>query len=227
MRIGMTPALESRLRCVDPTARVLVEAHVVVQDASKRTRAEFETADTVTLREHDFPTANLLDANGETTTLTLSTAPAGNALYVAHYGVEITPAIPSTGENVHEVRVAWEIDDGGGFAEQDATIYRFTRHAGDSGHVVAWLHEQMDARVTGLGATDQGRLRITSVTLPSGASFKVHGFNKTTDADPRLSSPPRLNISPAGSANPTPVAGVTYHTGPNLDFPAAGGVGRA
>jgi hypothetical protein len=215
----MTQALEQRLRCVDRTARGLVEAQVVVRSDFIQTRSDWETADGVTLREHQFTSANLLDANGESTSLTLSNAPAGNNLYTAHYWVEITPAIPGGGENVHEVQVALEIDAGAGFIEHDRATYGVIRRAGESPRPAVWIHEQLNARVAGIDSTDVLRLRIASVTLPGGASFRVHGYNKTTDADPRvpLTTSGAANLYPAGTANAAPISGVTYHTGVAVD----------
>ena len=210
------PNMRSSRGAPDSNWRPLVEAQAEQKSASKKTRAELQTADTFVARAHDFPAGNILDAHLETCELTLANAPAANHFYEAHYSVAIEVVIPGAGTAFHNVVVAIETDilGNGVWVEQwRSAPYDVTTKVGEPDRVVRWDSQHLTARVPGLTSASKLRLRIIEVTLPGGATFQVHGFNAATDGDPKIN----------GAANPQPIPGVTYHTGPVVDFMENGG----
>ena len=212
MRTGWNLALEERVRRADPAYRDILLAQAELAADLRQRRDQWELADSVVLRSHDFTAGNVLDAASETATLTLANAPAGNDRYVVHYRCQINVIVPVSNTNDHEVIVAIETNtDGAGWVGR-ATIRHFVqRSAGDPATAMVWEHEQVEVLVPGLDSTDEIRIRVVSATGPGGWSFTVHGFNAATDHDP-------------ADDTGADVGGVTYHTGRALTFRADGGV---
>ncbi|HWP38952.1 MAG TPA: hypothetical protein VNL18_15505 [Gemmatimonadales bacterium] len=196
----ISPRTIERLRCADPTVRVLTEAQVELRADLRQRKSQWQAADTVTLREHDFASAAALTAVGHTAELTLTNAPAGNSLYIAHYKLTITPDAPASGTNTHLLEVAVETDTAGTgtWVERQVLSYKVGRKAGESETAVVYDHEEAYVRLSGLTSASKLRLKVKSATMPGTSSFRVDPFNKATDGDV--------------------TAGVTYHTGPALDF---------
>ena len=78
---------------------------------------------------------------------------------------------------------------------------------GEPTTAVTWSSERLPVRVTGFTSAGKLRLKVKSASGPGGWSFSVHGFNLATDGDL--------------------LSGVTYHTGPAIDFLDGGGVALA
>lgn len=189
----------------DSPIRTLVEAQAEQRSDILKTKADLQSADGFTARAHDFPAGNSLTAAAATTQLTLANAPAGNHLYEAHFKVTITPVVPGAGTNTHKVVVAVEVDAAGvgSWVEQYSFEYEVIRKVGEVATAVVWPSERLPVRVAGLTSASLLRLKIKSASGPGGWSFAVHGFNLATDLDL--------------------LAGVTYHTGPAIDFLDGGG----
>lgn len=189
----------------DSPIRTLCEAQAEQRSDILKTKADLQSADGFTARAHDFTSANVLDAAAETAEVTLSNAPAANSLYEAHFKVTITPVVPGAGTNTHTVVVAVETDltGGGTWVEQWTFTYEVIRKVGEPATAVVWPSERLPVRVPSLTSSSKLRLKIKSASGPGGWSFAVHGFNLATDLDL--------------------LSGVTYHTGPAIDFLDGGG----
>lgn len=192
-------------RAADSPIRTLCEAQAEQRSDILRTKADFQSADTFVARSADFTAGNSLTAAAATVEAVLASAPAANALYEPHFKVTITPVVPGAGTNTHTVVVAVETDPlaTGVWTEQWAFTYEVIRKTGEPATAVVWPSERMPVRVTGIAAGGKLRLKIKTATGPGGWTFAVHGFNLATDLDL--------------------LSGVTYHTGPAIDFLDGGG----
>jgi phage-related tail fiber protein len=194
----ITPRMRAELGAPDNPHRALIEAQAEVHSSSKKTKTDFQTADTFTARTADFTASNALTAAGQTVEAVLANAPAANALYEAHYSVSIKTTVPSSNSNTLKITIAVETDPTGvgSWTEQWARDYDATRKVGEAAAPEVHEHERLPVRVTGFNSSGKLRLKIKSASGPG--SFSVHGFNLATNADP--------------------TNGVTYHTGPAMDF---------
>ena len=192
-------------RAADSPIRTLCEAQAEQRGDILRTKADLQSADTFTARAADFTAANSLTAAAATVEAVLASAPAANALYEAHFKVTITPIVPGAGTNTHTVVVAVETDPlaSGVWTEQWTFTYEVIRKTGEPATAVVWPSERLPVRVAGIAAGGKLRLKIKTATGPGGWTFAVHGFNLATDLDL--------------------LSGVTYHTGPAIDFLDGGG----
>jgi hypothetical protein len=184
----------------DNTWRALCEAQAEQRSDVLKTKADLQSADTFVARTADFTAGNSLTAAAQTTAVTLASAPAANHLYETHFKVTINTVIPGAGTNTHKVVVAVETDPTGAavWTEQFNYEYEIIKKVGETAGAIVWANERLPVRVTGFTSSGQIRLKIKSASGPGGWSFSVHGFNVATDGDP--------------------IQGVTYHTGPAIDF---------
>lgn len=190
----------------DSPIRTLVEAQAEQRSDTLKTKSDLQSADTFTARSSDFTAGNSLTAAAATVeAAVLASAPAANSLYEAHFKVTINPIVPGAGTNTHKVTVSVETDPTGAavWTEQWAFDYEVTRKVGETTTAVIWPSERMPVRVTGFNSSGKLRLKVKSASGPGGWTFSVHGFNLATDADL--------------------FSGVTYHTGPAIDFLDGGG----
>jgi hypothetical protein len=194
----ITPRMRAELGAPDNPHRPLLEAQAEQHSSSKKTKVDFQTADTFVARTADFTASNALTAAGNTVEAALASAPAANALYEAHFKVSINTTVPATNSNTLKITVAVETDPTGvgSWSEQFSFDYEVTRKVGEPHDAVIWDHERMPVRVTGFNSSGKLRLKLKSVSGPGTVS--VHGFNLATNADAS--------------------SGVTYHTGPAVDF---------
>jgi hypothetical protein len=199
------PNLRAGIAAKDPAIRTLVEAQSEARSDVLRTKADLQTADTFVARTADFTAANALVAAAQTVEAALASAPAANALYDPHFKVTINPIIPGVGTTSHKVVVAVETDPTGVgvWTEQYNFEYEVIKKVGELNTPIVWPSERMPVRVPGFTAAGKLRLKVKSASGPGGWSFSVHGFNLATDGDL--------------------LAGVTYHTGPAIDFLDGGG----
>lgn len=201
------PNLRVALAAKDSPVRTLVEAQAERDSplGFKRTKAQLQSADSFTARSADFTAANSLTAAAQTVEAALTNAPSANALYEPRFKVTINPVVPGAGTNSHKVTVAVETDatGAGSWVEAFRFDYEVVKKVGEPNTAIVWPSERMPVRVTGITNTGKLRLKIAAASGPGGWSFSVHGFNLATDLDA--------------------TSGVTYHTGPAIDFLDGGG----
>lgn len=200
------PNLRAALAAKDTNVRTLVEAQAEQRSDVLRTKSDLQSADTFAARSSDFPSGNSLTAAAQTVeAAVLANAPAANHLYEAHFRVTINPIVPGASTNTHKVVVAVETDPTGSasWTEQWTFEYEVTKKVGETKDPIIWPSERLPVRVTGFNSSGKVRLKIKSASGPGGWSFSVHGFNLATDGDL--------------------LSGVTYHTGPAIDFLDGGG----
>jgi hypothetical protein len=150
-------------------------------------RATLRQKSGTTAREDNFPSANVLDAEGETTEANLANAPSATDLYTAHFTVTISvDSEPGAGKPCKSgtVTVAVDTNDGGGWVERATEEYFAEWCPGGGSSPVTWSHEIIGCIVSGMGTNDDLRIRIKDVVTTAGVTFTAHGFNLPTDVDP-------------------------------------------
>lgn len=156
-----------------------------------KSRAQIVNTGATTAQDDDFPASDVLTAVGQTTIVTLNPGVANDDTYNVQYFVSVTLSAPGADPNI-TLTLAIDTDDGlgGGFIER-ATFQYSRASAGTS----TWSHETKPIVVTGLGNTDQIRIRAKAFVVhdatgsfivrggDNGATDTFHGVTYTTATD--------------------------------------------
>lgn len=159
-----------------------------------RSRAQIASIGATTARDDDFPAADVLDAEGETSDADLTPGGANDDTYIVHYFTSVTAnqEVAEPGSEV-QVNLTLAIDinrqDGFGWIETATYIYNAIANDANPSVTNTWSHEQKPIVVTGLGTNDDIRIRaktfsVVTIGGSSGTgSFIVRGGdNGATDA---------------------------------------------